>query len=844
MLSAGKWRQVRKIFEDALDRRPGERSEFVADACRDAPELLPEIEVLLEAHEHEDHFLTPPGGFGSVSGLDLLDDCAPAREKIGPYRLIRLIGTGGMGSVFEAEQEYPHRKVALKTLRFGLNDRDALRRFRYETEILGRLRHPNVAQIFEAGTFREGPGEQGQQLPYFAMEYIEDGLPLTEYAEQQKLNLRQRLALFQQVCDGVQHAHQKGIIHRDLKPGNILVDPTGHPRVIDFGVARAEEGTIDLTVDSLSGSMVGTLQTMSPEQIDIKGEVDIRSDVYSLGMILYRLVCGVYPYSLDHVSLTEVARIIHHEPPRAPKSALPAIDQDLEWVLLRALEKEKERRYSTASHLKADLQRYLSHEPVQAGPPSGIYRLKKFVRRHPARTGMLVLLVLGTVGTSFGLFLAQRANRKANIARLVAVDEARRAGAIAEFTKHILLSPTGYRTGKDSRVSDLLDEADVRLEQEGTGDDRVEAEVRYLLGGAYLGLSDYQRAEPHLRRANQLFARDLGADNESTLESSTSLGMCLSGLGRGQEAEQLLQETLKRMRTVLGPTHRRTLQAEATLGHQFYLQARFAESEELLRHAATHLEQAGQGHELELFSALSSLAGVVMELRRFEEADGLLQRVAEGRAELLPEDHHSVLNTANTRAALLNREGRPHEARELYARILEIRRQALPPRHTATLLSMVNLAAVEQKIGNLERAIELLTEAHAILREDHPSSDLALGAGYNLASALRASGRLDEALSLYEESLRLATSILPEGHSRIAATRLRVGFCLIELDRYAEAEPELLLVYDQLQAVGSGQESLLRKTLETLVKFYERWDRPQEQERWRRRLLELDADSE
>ncbi|MFH0943717.1 MAG: serine/threonine-protein kinase [Planctomycetota bacterium] len=844
MLSAGKWRQVRKIFEEALDRHPGERHDFVATACLETPELLPEVEVLLEAHKHEDRFLTPPGGFGSVSGLDPLLDGPPLRERIGPYRLIRLIGTGGMGSVYEAEQESPHRKVALKTLRFGLNDRDALRRFRYETEILGRLRHPNVAQIFEAGTFQEGPGGAGQQLPYFAMDYIEDGLPLTEYAEREKLPLRERLALFQQVCDGVQHAHQKGIIHRDLKPGNILVDPAGHPRVIDFGVARAEAGAIDLTVDSLSGKMVGTLQTMSPEQVDISGEVDIRSDVYSLGMILYRLVCGVYPYSLDHVSLTEVARIIHHEPPRAPRSALPAIDRDLEWILLRALEKEKERRYATASELKADLQRYLSHEPVQAGPPSGIYRLRKYVRRHPARTGMLVLLLLGSVGTLFGLIRAQQANRRANTARLEALDEARRASAIAAFTSHILLSPTGYRTGKDSRVSDLLDEAAVRLEQEGTGDDRVEAQLHYLLGAAFVGLTDYQRAEPHLRRARELFERDLGPDHPSTLESSTSLGNCLSGLGRGEEAERLLSKTLDRMRTVLGENHRRTLQAEATLGHQLYLQGRFEESEALLRHAANQLEQSGPGLELELYSALSNLAGVVMAQGRYEEADGLLARVAEGRERLLPEDHHSVLNTANTRAALLKRRGRPEEARALYARILEIRRRALPPRHAATLLSMINLAAAEQELGNSDHSVELLSEALAVLREDHPASDLTLGAAYNLASSLRAAGRLEEALPLYEESLRLATTILPAGNSRIPATRLRLGICLVELERFQQAEPHLLQAYEELQAAGPAEEQLLKKTLETLVTFYERWDRPAERERWNRLLMEQDSGSE
>ena len=834
MLSAQKWQRARRIFEEVLELPLADREAFLSEKCAAIPEILEEVTRLLAAHAPGDEFLAPPGGFAGMGHPDPVEDESFRRDRIGRYRLIRIIGSGGMGSVYEAEQEHPRRRVALKTMRFGLNDPESLRRFQYETEILGRLRHPNVAQIYEAGTFPGGPGKDAQELPYFAMEYIEDALTLTEYAEREELPLVRRLSLLQQVCDGVQHAHQKGIIHRDLKPGNILVDPSGSPRIIDFGVARAERGSVDLTMQSVSGSMVGTLQTMSPEQIDIQGEVDTRSDLYSLGVILYRVVCGVYPYSLEHASLTEVARIIHHEPPRAPRSVLASIDQDLEWILLRCLEKEKERRYSTAAALKADIGRYLAHEPVEAGPPSSIYRLRKFIRRHPARTGMLLALLLGLIGTLFGLVQARKAQRTAE-------GEATRANTIAQFMSHLLLSPSGYREGKDSRVSDLLERAIIGLKQFDELDERIEAEVRYLLGGAFYSLTDYARSESQLRTALELYTRVLGPDDESTLETSTSLGMCLSGQGRSEEAERLLTRTVERMSRVLGPTHARTLMAEAALGEQLYHQGRLEESETLLRHSARELKQYANERALERLSTLSNLAAVLVAGERYDEADEVLSEVVDGRSQLLPEDHHSLLNAMNTRASLLKRHGQVQEARDLFAKILETRRRALPARHASTQLSLLNLAAAEQELGNLEQSELLLREAVSVLSVDHPLSEITLGATYNLASTLRGADRREEALPLYGECLRMAIAGLPEGHSRIGHMGLQLGICLVELELYPAAEPVLLQAYEQLQASRPSGDRLILKALNTIVKFYKSWGRPEDQARWQALLLEQDG---
>ena len=380
------------------------------------------------------------------------------------YSVLEPLASGGMGTVYRAVQDTPQRVVALKMLRAGSADASALRRFQVEAEILGRLQHPNVAQIYEAGVVtREVDGAKVER-PYLAMELVEDARTIVEHCERERLGLGARIALVRAACAGVHHAHQRGIIHRDLKPGNLLVDRQGRVKVIDFGVARATEADLATSFHSLPGTVIGTLLTMSPEQVDADGEVDVRTDVYALGAVAYRLVCGQWPYSLEGLGLAQAADVIRRRAPVRPRELVPSLAPDVEWILLEALEKEKRARYGSVHELAEDLRRYQEHEPVRAGPPSTTYRVRKFVRRHPAAAGAFAALVLGAAGTLAGLLRAEEALAGEKSARRAAQSEARRANAIQEIVTDLFLSTLASRGGSDPRLSEVLDDAAAELE--------------------------------------------------------------------------------------------------------------------------------------------------------------------------------------------------------------------------------------------------------------------------------------------------------------------------------------------------------------------------------------------
>jgi hypothetical protein len=395
-----------------------------------------------------------------------------------------------MGTVFEAVQDEPRRTVALKTLRFGLGSAERVQRFRYEAEVLGTLRHPSIAQIFEAGTHEEA----GEVVPFFAMELIGDARDLLTYAREERLSLDRRLMLFLDVCDAVQHGHQKGVIHRDLKPGNILVDPEGRTKVIDFGVARATDpAAAPLCAGATqTGQILGTLAYMSPEQlVGDPTVVDVRSDVYALGILLFELVEGRRPYELEAKSPAQVLRTINEEIPRLSRSA----PRELGWIVSKTLAKEPERRYGSVAELAGDLRRFVRHEPVLAGPPGVGYRVAKFARRHRV---FLTATTATVAALAIGLVRAERSARAAVRAREDAEHEARKARDVSRFLEGILTSVSPARSGRDALVVAALDEAASRIDSRSGGDTEVEAALRKALGEGYAALGLYPQAEAQL----------------------------------------------------------------------------------------------------------------------------------------------------------------------------------------------------------------------------------------------------------------------------------------------------------------------------------------------------------
>lgn len=448
-------RRAHTILKQLVAIDEAMRTEEAERLCDGDAELLHRVRGLLTALSRTDRFLESPVGKTVRDAMRSSDQ--PGLPVIRGFRLERLVGVGGMAAVYEATQEVPRRRVALKVLRRSMAGTAALRRFEFETEVLAKLRHPGIAPIYEAGTFDDGAGA----IPYFAMEFIEGARTLTQFCEAEGLDLRARLELMVKVCDAVQHGHQNGVIHRDLKPGNVLVDANGSPRVIDFGIARstADEARGQHTT---LGQIVGTLNAMSPEQCTPNATVDARTDVYSLGVLLYELLCGRPPHDLGALPVPEALRIIHDVAPRRPSAIDSRLRGDLESILLKAMEKDPERRYRTVAALGADLRRHLDHQTVEARPPTIFYQLRLLARRNRAAVAAAAVVALAlVVATVVSIVFALQANDELRNRELAeARVRSERDTAIARtYAADIAAAISSLQFGDHSRMRGYLDEA-------------------------------------------------------------------------------------------------------------------------------------------------------------------------------------------------------------------------------------------------------------------------------------------------------------------------------------------------------------------------------------------------
>ena len=539
---------ARDLFNDALELQPAARSEFLDRACKDDPALRAEVERLLRAFKRAGEFLEPDTTHRDSVGED--DFASLIGRRVGAYAISRVIGAGGMGVVYEAQQERPTRTVALKLMRRGVASRSALRRFEHESEILARLQHPGIAQVYDVGMHDDGSGG----VPYFVMEFIAEARTLTDYARSENLGARQRLELFINICDAVHHGHQKGVIHRDLKPGNILIDASGQPKIIDFGVARATDSDIAVTTMQTDvGQLIGTLQYMSPEQIEADPhDLDIRSDVYALGVVLYELLCGKPPYDVSQARIFEATRIIREDSPTRPSTVDRALRGDLETIVLKALEKERERRYQSAADLGADIHRYLTRQTIMARPASTAYQLRTFARRNKALVGgvaaTFVVLVAGLIGISAMFLRARTAETNAELR----ADELAREMAFkdSQFTlleTALLLQSAERRPGTTASLRDILEERRKRL-----GDTHPHTLGSIQILGRYLFTLDrFVEAESYLQEALTGYREVLGEDDPRTIQCMAQTGAVLRELGRLDEAEQLCAEAAERARIVL-----------------------------------------------------------------------------------------------------------------------------------------------------------------------------------------------------------------------------------------------------------------------------------------------------
>jgi serine/threonine protein kinase len=801
-----------EILLAALEKKtPAERAAYLDDACGKHTPLRAMVEGLLQAHAEAGSFLEQPLFESATSG-----DQPAAVERpgtvIGPYKLLQQLGEGGMGTVFLAEQTQPvQRKVALKIIKSGMDSRQILARFEAERQALALMDHPNIAKVLDAGTVGEpvalacrGPpaaqaaGSPGR--PYFVMELVK-GVPITKYCDEHHLTLRQRLELFVPVCQAVQHAHTKGIIHRDLKPSNVMVclyDGRPVPKVIDFGVAKATGPKLtDRTLFTEIGQIIGTLEYMSPEQAELNQlDIDTRSDIYSLGVLLYELLTGTTPLQrkcLKAGAFLEVLRVIREEDPPTPSTrlstaeGLPAIAAnrglepkklsgllrgELDWIVMKALEKDRNRRYDTAEGLAADVQRHLADEPVEACPPSASYWLRKHLRKHRAgvltATALVALLLLGAAVSTWQAVRATCAEESARAAAAAEKEAKEMALAREAETRAVLhfvqskvfaaARPRGQEggLGRDVSLRRAVEAALPFVDQCFRDQPLIEARLRLTLGLSSLYLGDAHTAAQQLQTARRLHSQHRGPDHPDTLASMNDLASAYAALGRDADALQLREETLALRKARLGSDHPDTLRSMNNLANSYAALGRQADAVRLHEETlALRKVILGSDHPDTLRSR-HNLASSYAALGRRADALQLREETLALRKARLGPDHpdtlRSMMGVANSYAAL----GRHADAGKLHEETLALQKARLGPDHPDTLRSMNNLANSYAALGRLADAVQLHEETLALrkakLGSDHPDT---LWSMHNLADSYATRGRQADALKLHEEALAL-----------------------------------------------------------------------------------------
>jgi tetratricopeptide (TPR) repeat protein/predicted Ser/Thr protein kinase len=681
---------------------------------------------------------------------------AKVPSTIGSYRIIRLLGEGGMGAVYEAEQDQPRRRVALKVIKSGWADRELLRRFELESQTLGRLHHPGIAQIYEAGAAETSFGSQ----PFFAMEIIH-GKPLIEYAEAKHLNTRQRLALIIKICEAVEHAHQRGIIHRDLKPGNILMEENGQPKILDFGLARVTDGDMQATRQTDMGQLLGTLAYMSPEQVTADPlALDTRSDVYALGVILYELLAGRLPYEVSR-HVYEVVRTIQQVDPKPLSSINRAYRGDIETIAAKALEKDKTRRYGSAAELAADIRRYLEDRPIAAKPASTSYQLRKFARRNKMLvTGTFVVFLTLIVGVVVSTWQAVRARR----AEVRAQAETATAQAVVDFLQNDLLAQAsankqaGPKTKPDPdlKVRTALDRAAERIEGKFAKQPEVEAEIRQTIGQTYNDLGLYPEARKQLEQALTLRRRVLGPDNPKTIETMLSLGLTALLQDKYAEAEEIDNRALEISRRVLGPENPVTLRCTSAVVNLYLAQHKAAQTEALAKQALEISRRVlGPEHPDTLYAA-GNLAASYAGQGKYAQDAALLAPVLEISRRVLGPEHPETLYYMRCLSYAYVMQGKEAQADEMDQQLLQILRRDLGPEHPVTLTAMYNVTAGDLREGKNAEAEELASDALEIKRRIFgPEDRRTLNSMRQLAKAYQGQGQYAEAEELDAKVLEI-----------------------------------------------------------------------------------------
>lgn len=846
------------LFAAALAQPPTLRTEFLRTAAAGDIALAARVEMLLALHPRTEGFLEDTAGEAVAAALgrpplaEAGADDNLVGETIGPFAVVARLGEGGVGVVYRAEQSGPLRRaVALKVIKPGMDTREVLARFDAERQALALMDHPAIARVFEAGTTPRG-------RPYFAMELVE-GVPLTRHCDEHALPVAARLELFLQVCHAVQHAHQKGVIHRDLKPSNILVtvaDGVSRPKIIDFGIAKATVGG-ERAVGAVTqvAQFVGTPGYMSPEQVAGDSDLDTRSDIYALGVVLHELLTGRTPH--DSPSLAEVAelrrRIREVEAVRpslflsrlsdedrgaialvrgtSPLRLVGELRGDLDWIVLRCLEKDRTRRYATANALATDLVRHQRHEPVSAAAPSRAYRLKKSIQRNRAAytAGAVVFaaLIAATVVSRTQAVRAQRAEQvaaeravaeaaaraRAEQAERAAASEAAASRALSDFLRQDLLaqaSPDNQRD-RDLKLRTVLDRAAARLDGRFADQPLVEAVVRETLASTYIALGEFAAAEQQLVAARALHRRVSGDDSEGALRTAGQLAHAWRLQSRLPEAAGLAADTLARLQQGFGAEHALTVQVRNALQAILLGQGKFAEAEPLLRQSVEISRRTLGADAAGTLMVMSNLALALTELGRLDEAIRLSEETIAIKSRVLGPEHPQTLPTMINLAAIYCMAGRMNDAVALGQKVVAVRERVLGPEHPQTLGASDILAGIHVRAGRY-------AEAATLLDRTLPVEARVLGGDHAItlaASVARAGIFLEQ--EDFEAAARLAGTALERLRQRFGPDHVQTFDALLLLARARAAQrnwSEADALFAQARRIGRAFGPAVPRALE------------------------------